>query len=123
MLKLLWKKYFYHQAKINRVLIVFSFLFLLVYIFKVECNNGIIKKAYLFFYQHIDGFNKLSLFIRNIVYTGAIILAGLWSYYTFAKGRTFVERLNINITLKGYKENNPRIAIIGFNLVNVGKWV
>lgn len=99
-------------------------LFLLLtsfFLCMVLFNNYKVKDVIVFINYHLNEISELSTILRNTVYTVAIIVGGLWWYYAFIKGRLFHSRLIIKISLKGVVGINNEIAIVNFNLRNIGK--
>jgi hypothetical protein len=59
---------------------------------------------------------------QSIVTTFAIIIAGIWSYYTFVKERTFAPKPRIQIGLKQVtKLNGEKVAIVSVTMENIGR--
>lgn len=66
-------------------------------------------------------FSKWSALLRDLVYITAIIIAGVWSYYVFVRGRTFQPRLRLAITRKDIVACRDPMTIVTFRFENIGK--
>jgi hypothetical protein len=70
---------------------------------------------------HAAVISNVTTILRDLVSVLAIILAGVWTYYVFIRGRTFQPRLDVTVTLKNPPNCVIDIGIVRFTLKNIGK--
>lgn len=59
---------------------------------------------------------------QSIVTTLAVIIAGVWSYFTFIRGRTFAANVKISVVLKqAIVLEGKKAAIVTVSIENIGR--
>ncbi|OHB62352.1 MAG: hypothetical protein A2Y76_00280 [Planctomycetes bacterium RBG_13_60_9] len=58
---------------------------------------------------------------KDVILTGATIVAGIWSYYVFIKGRTFRPRLSINVRMHYVCGRRRDVAVVRVSIRNEGR--
>ena len=68
-------------------------------------------------------FTEMSTFavlVESLLTSLAILAGGAWAYFKFFKGRTFRERLEIQVTAKMQNINEKRIVVASLKVSNIG---
>jgi hypothetical protein len=70
----------------------------------------------------LDNIKLVTQILQNIITSIGIIAAGLWSYYTFVRGRSFAPNVKIEFSLKQITEiDGKKLATISITLKNTGR--
>lgn len=72
--------------------------------------------------MNFDEIKTIVEIIQGVVTTIGILLAGIWTYYTFVRSRSFAPNVRINFELKQVVElKRGRGAIVRISVKNIGK--
>lgn len=63
---------------------------------------------------------RFSATLQNVATSGALVVAGVWTYYLFVKGRAFKSRLEPKVTGELLRIDTKRYIRISAELTNVG---
>ena len=104
-------RYTLYRNKIN--LLLLGILSILVAVYYLRKYPGYVP-------TDIDRLSKTASLLRDFLNIFGIIIAGLWSYYIFIKGRTFAPRARLSINVKEVSPTH-QMAIVRFKIENIGK--
>ena len=113
------------KARIFYLNIFLIFIVLITFFYDYVQSSRLHEQLYSYFNLiSANDYKKATLIsavIRNIIYTLAAIVAGVWTYYTFVKGRTFKPKVTVSVNLKSVSGEYNEIAIISVKFRNDGK--
>ena len=105
-----------YEWRIVAFLVLIVFILLIIYLDKVFNI-----RAHLFTPASAENISKVTTPIKDIIYMLALLVAAIWTYFQFLKGRTFVPKLNVHIFLEGVGGEKEKTAIVRFKLSNTGR--
>lgn len=68
----------------------------------------------------LDNFDKASNVLQNVFTVIALIIGGVWTYFTFVKGRALTPRLEPKLSLKTFKSGERKYLVVTVQLKNAG---
>ena len=101
-----------HRVTVNRVLLSVLVILLCAMLFRMFAYDALVNNS--------SDISKVSTILRDFFYMSAISIAGIWSYYTFVKGRTFEPRAKLAVSLKEVSSKKD-LAIFRITITNIGK--
>lgn len=68
----------------------------------------------------LDNLDKASSILQNVFTVIALIVGGVWTYFTFVKGRALTPRLEPKLSLKTFRNGAHKYLVINVQLKNAG---
>lgn len=98
----------------------YQLLFTLIGILIILIILALIKKGILTI-NNLEELKNYFNLLTKIISSFILTIGAVFSYYRFFKGRTFSERININVQIKVFEySNNSKIHTIDLELKNTG---